>query len=320
MSETELAKQCAELVAEYPHMDFVGLRHKLEFMDISMASAERLAVLARAIEQACAGGDVETPHEVDDTDADKAAYDYEPEPEVEIEDSPSLAGVFTEPAVEGKLAEFEATPPGKSAGDRKLDQLTTERTDQHERPAPESSGAGGESNSMSEKIEAPASNGGPQEKFNYEQQHYKVKDEAGKVESPPPGIHEGQKHPGTNGRDPWPGASDEDAERMAALFAGNEVEHVYYSDPEPGRYGRNGVKFRPTYKTVPGAVTVEHWQQHLAGDHPLGIFLSGKATCASLVRLTSTSIATKIRCKLSRRSRAQSYRLCPRGPSPAACT
>ena len=90
MSEKELRRclkpswpSCARSWSPSIRTGLVGLRHKLEFMDISMASAERLAVLARAIEQACAGGDVETPHEVDDTDADKAAYDYEPEPEVD---------------------------------------------------------------------------------------------------------------------------------------------------------------------------------------------------------------------------------------------
>ena len=271
------AKLFAEQLAEFPDKTDAEHWHTLELKhDVRMGPPERRALWEQVKEeQAKQVSDAPTfdtetdDHEVDDTDAEKATYDYEPD-----EDGAPFLAIsegerFTGPGVEGNLKDFEApTPPGKSAGHQKLDQLTTERTDQHEQPAP----AGEKSNNMmSEKIEAPASNGGPQEKIIYEQQHYKVKDEAGKAESPPPGTDEGQKYPDTNGRDPWPGASDEDAERMAVLFAGNEVEHVHYSDPEPERHGRNGVKFRPSYKTVPGAVTVEHWQQHLAGDHPLGI-------------------------------------------------
>jgi hypothetical protein len=119
MSEDSFAKLCADLVAESPHKTEAEHRHTLELRHgYRMADPALRAVLEQAIKQngkvPPLDGDADN-HEVDDTDADKAAYDYEPD-----EDSRSLAGGFTEPGVEGKLAEFEATPPGKSAGCQKL--------------------------------------------------------------------------------------------------------------------------------------------------------------------------------------------------------
>jgi hypothetical protein len=143
------AKLCADLVAESPHKTEAEHRHTLELRyGYRMADPALRAVLARAID---------ADHEVDDTDADKAAYDYEPESEVESEDSPSLAGGFTGPGVEGKLAEFEApAPPGKSAGCQKLDQLNPQRKDHEQR-----AGARRKTIDMSEKAEGAAGRDAP---------------------------------------------------------------------------------------------------------------------------------------------------------------
>ena len=205
-----------------------------------------------------------------------------------------------EPAVEGNLDDFEApAPPGKSAGDQKLDQLNPQRKDHEQR-----AGARRKTIAMSENAEGAAGGDAPQ-KTTTMSDAVNFTASAGPSKAPPTTSVE------NNGGD--------HAARLRALFAGNQVEHVFYSDPEPERHGRNGVKFKPRYTTVPGAATVEHWRQHLAGNRPLGIIPIREDNCAALVRLTSTS-TTPIRCSLSRRSRAQGCRLCLRGPSPAACT
>ena len=86
-------------------------------------------------------------HEFDDRDAHLAAYDEVPERD------------FTGPSAEGNLAEFEAlTPPGKSAGSQKLDQLNPQRKDDEQR-AP----ARRKTTVMSESAEGTAANGAPHE-------------------------------------------------------------------------------------------------------------------------------------------------------------
>jgi hypothetical protein len=60
------------------------------------------------------------------------------------------------------------------------------------------------------------------------------------------------------------------AQRLAALFTGNDTAHGTHGEPE-----HNPTKakweIKATARTKRGAPTIELWEQHLAGDYPLGI-------------------------------------------------
>ncbi len=114
-------------------------------VDAADVEAPSLAGESRCESPAPAGD-----HEVDDTDAEKAAYDYEPEPEPR----------FTGPPSGTRLHDIDEapTPPGKSAGCQKLDQLTTERTDHEQR-----AGARRKIIAMSENAEGAAASDAPHE-------------------------------------------------------------------------------------------------------------------------------------------------------------
>jgi hypothetical protein len=287
--QTELesfAKLFAEVIAEAPHKAEAELCHTIEIRyRVSMAPPERRALLARVYRRAKANGHGAT-------------------------DAPSLAsagdaGVFTGPGIEGNLQDFEApTPPGKSAGHQKLDQLNPQRKDHEQR-----AGARRKTIDMSEKAEGAAGRDAPQKTTTMsDAANFTASAESSKAENSPHGakVHDAPSLAG-DAEIEYHEVDDTDAElaafdyapdepapseiveaalevdnsrpengadyaaRLHALFAGNEAEHVVYSDPEPERQGSNGVKFKPRYTTVPGAVTVEHLRQHLAGDRPLGI-------------------------------------------------
>lgn len=62
----------------------------------------------------------------------------------------------------------------------------------------------------------------------------------------------------------------ETAQRLAALFAGNDAWHGVHGEPEwdevKSKWG-----IRSTAKTLSGGANVEHWVQHLEGRCPLGV-------------------------------------------------
>ena len=61
------------------------------------------------------------------------------------------------------------------------------------------------------------------------------------------------------------------AERMMALFAGNETHHGTHGAPDLDTIGGVKWEIKRTARQVKGAATLEMWQQHLDGKRPLGI-------------------------------------------------
>jgi len=80
-------------------------------------------------------------------------------------------------------------------------------------------------------------------------------------------------------------ASTENVARLAALFAGYMGAHGTHGEPyqEPGK-AKWEIKGSGA-KTLKQPVTLELWQQHVAGTRPLGIVLvneKGLCSCASI--------------------------------------
>lgn len=75
-------------------------------------------------------------------------------------------------------------------------------------------------------------------------------------------------------------ASREDAQRFAALFAGNTDYHGTHSCPERDEdKGKWAIK--STAKTIKDTVTMQHWALHLDGTRPLGVApIRGDASCS----------------------------------------
>src|ERR1700729_2259214 len=70
-----------------------------------------------------------------------------------------------------------------------------------------------------------------------------------------------------------------EAERMAALFAGNEKYHGTHGEPDWDE-AKTKWSIRSTAQTVHAEVVPQPWEQHISGERPLGIVpIHNDSTC-----------------------------------------
>jgi hypothetical protein len=75
-------------------------------------------------------------------------------------------------------------------------------------------------------------------------------------------------------------ASREEAQRLMALFAGNDDYHGTHGCPERDE-DKGKWTIKSTAKTIKDAVTVQHWGLHLSGERPLGVApIRSDASCS----------------------------------------